>query len=95
MRDFDVDGAFVLEAGFDAATDLGGGGIFVEQHGRGDGDFFIDPALGFERFDFVMQQGITLAVFAAGGAADDDDGRFFGICAGDGVEGVESPGRSR
>ena len=89
MGDFDVDGAFVLEAGVDDAHDFGGGGLFIEQDGGGDGDFIVDAALGFEGFDFVVQEGIFFAVFAARGAGDDDDGGFFGIGAGDGVEDVE------
>src|SRR5262245_42811392 len=85
VGDFDVDGAFVLQAGFDAADDLGGGGLFIQQDCRGDGDLIVDAFLGFEGFDFVVQERVFLAIFDARSAGNDDDGGFFGVGAGDGV----------
>ena len=64
--------------------------MFVEQDGAGDGDFIIDAALGFEGFDLVMKERIFFAIFAAGGTGDDDDGGFFSIGAGNGIEDVEA-----
>jgi hypothetical protein len=90
VGDFNVDGALVAEAGVDDADDFGGGALFVEKHGAGDGDFVVNPSLGFESFYFVMEQRIFLAVFSSRSAGDDDDGRFFGIGAGDGVDHVQA-----
>ena len=90
VGDFDVDGAFVLEAGVDASCDFGGGGLFVEENRAGNRDFVVDASLGFEGFDFVVQERIGFAIFDARAAGDDDDGGFLGVGAGDGVEDVES-----
>ena len=37
VRDFDIDGALMFEAGVDAADDLGGGGLLVEEDRRASG----------------------------------------------------------
>ena len=42
----------------------------------GDGDFVIDAALGFEGFDFVMEERIFFAVFAAGAPLTTTTGDF-------------------
>jgi hypothetical protein len=38
----------------------------------------------------VVQERVFFTIFSAGRAADDDDGRFFGERAGDGVEDIEA-----
>lgn len=90
VGDFDVDGSFVAEAGADAADDFGAGAFFIEEDGGGDGDFFVDLALGVEGFDLVVEEHVLFAVFFAGCAGEDDDGALFGVGAGDGVEDVEA-----
>ena len=57
-RDFDVDGAFVFQAGIDTADDFLGGAVRVEENCRGDSDFVVDAALGVEGFDLVVDEGI-------------------------------------
>ena len=89
VRHFDVNRPLVPQTGLDAADDFGGGALFIEQHRAGDGDFIIDAALRLEGLHFVMKQGILFAIFSPRRAADDDNGRFFRVGAGDCVEDVE------
>ncbi len=86
MRHFNIDRALVLEAGFDAAHDLGRGAVLIQQNGRRDRYLVVHAALGFECLDLVVQQRVFLAILAARRAADDDHRRFLGVGAGDRVQ---------
>ena len=90
VRNFDIDGTFVAQASLNAADNFGRGALLIEEDGARDRDFIVDAALRVESFDLVMQKRIFLAVFSAGRATDDDDGRFFGVGAGNGIEDIQS-----
>ncbi len=89
VRDLDVAGAALSLHGADDADDLVGGGLRIEQHGRGAGHFIINALLRVEGADLVMKERIVLAVAGRGSAGDDDHAALFRISAGDGIEHVQ------
>src|SRR3954469_9856641 len=88
-RQFDIDGALVTEAGMKNAIDFLEGSLRVAEHGGSDGELLEDFLLGIELADFVMKQRVFVALANAGGAANDDDGTFFGKSASGGVGNLE------
>ena len=90
VRHFDVNRTFVTQTCLDATHNLRSGALLIEQHRARNGHFIVNAALRFESFNLVMKERIFFAIFASGSAAHNDNRRFLGIRAGNGVENIES-----
>jgi len=90
VRDLDVNRAFMAQTCLDAPNNLGSSALLIEENGARNGDFVVNTALCFERFDLVMQQRILFPIFPPGSAAHDDNRRFLGVRTGDRIQNIQS-----
>ena len=87
---FDVNRTFVPQTCLNATDNLRSGALLIEQHRTRHRDFIVDAALRFESFNLVMKKRIFFAIFAAGRAAHNHNGRLLGVCARNRVHNIES-----
>src|SRR3954470_24860106 len=75
--ELDIDWPFEAQSRVQDAINFLKGDLRVAEHSRGDSELLEDFLLRVELTDFVMEQGIFLALFHSRRAADDDDWGFF------------------
>src|SRR5581483_3072087 len=85
VGNFDVNRTFVAQTGLDAANDLRGGALLIEQDRARNRDFVVNAPLRLESFDLMMEKRVFFTIFSSGSATHNHNGRFLGVCASDGI----------
>jgi hypothetical protein len=90
-RNLDINRTFVAEGCMQHTVNLLESGLGVAQDGGSDRELFENFFLSIEFADFMMEQWVFFALLHSGGAADNDDRRFFGESFRRGVCDLEAP----
>ncbi len=94
-RHFEIDRPLELERHLDGLANLRRGRARIVEHRAELGDFLINLELRVVRLHLVMHLHAEALLRFARAAGDDDQRRFFGVRARDGVEQIEAAGAVR